>query len=155
MSTSSRVGRTTAESRQNEKPDRLICESLRPGGGVGSVGIVVLINIVAILSLYAVDLKPHNIITNNNIFRKMNGNDSTEDEDTNNNTNTHQEELKSRSVSGEYYARGSAEVATESALTLAKVEHVSRIKSAWREIRGRMWGEEDMHILFLFRRRFI
>ena len=70
----------------------------------------------------------------------MNGNDSTEDEDTNNNTNTHQEELKSRSVSGEYYARGSAEVATESALTLAKVEHVSRIKSAWREIRGRMWG---------------
>jgi hypothetical protein len=86
----------------------------------------------------------------------MNGNNSTEDEDTNNNTNNnHQEELKSRSVSGEYYARGSAEVATESALTLAKVEHVSRIKSAWREIRGRMWGEEDMHILFLFRRRFI
>jgi hypothetical protein len=58
----------------------------------------------------------------------MNGNDSTEDEDTNNNTNNnHQEELKSRSVSGEYYAKGCAEVATESALTLAKIEHVSRI----------------------------
>ena len=63
----------------------------------------------------------------------MNGNDSTEDEDTNNNTNTHQEELKSRSVSGEYYAKGSAEVATESALTLAKIEHVSRINLCMRE----------------------
>jgi hypothetical protein len=66
----------------------------------------------------------------------MNGNDSTEDEDTNNNNtnNHHQEELKSRSVSGEYYARGSAEVATESALTLAKIEHVSRINLCMREI---------------------
>jgi hypothetical protein len=56
----------------------------------------------------------------------MNGNNNTtEDEDTN--TNDIKEELKSRSVSGEYYARGCAELATESALTLAKIEHVSRI----------------------------
>ena len=54
----------------------------------------------------------------------MNGNNNnrTEDEDTNNN----QEAVKSSS-SGEYYARGCAELATESALTLAKIEHVSRI----------------------------
>jgi hypothetical protein len=29
------------------------------------------------------------------------------------------------SVSAEYYARGSAELATESALTIAKIQHVS------------------------------
>jgi hypothetical protein len=55
----------------------------------------------------------------------MNGNNNnrTEDEDTNTNN---QEAVKSSS-SGEYYARGCAELATESALTLAKIEHVSRI----------------------------
>jgi len=57
-------------------------------------------------------------------FKKMNGNyNRTEDEDTNTNN---QEAVKSSS-SGEYYAKGCAELATESALTLAKIEHVSRI----------------------------
>lgn len=62
----------------------------------------------------------------------MNGNNNTKDEDTNPNN---QEVVKSSS-SGEYYARGSAELATESALTLAKIEHVSRIFMGGRRVGG-------------------
>lgn len=70
-------------------------------------------------------MKPNKNELDSNIFRTMNGNNNTKDED----TNTYNQEAVKSSVSGEYYARGCAELATESALTLAKIEHVSRIIS--------------------------
>ena len=56
----------------------------------------------------------------------VNNNSTTNDDNDNNNNDDDNQRLQSTN-STDYYAKGSAELATESALTLAKIQHVSYI----------------------------
>ena len=57
-------------------------------------------------------------------------NNNTNDNGDNNNNDDDNERLQSTN-STDYYAKGSAELATESALTLAKIQHVSMFYSIY------------------------